>query len=54
MAGTFDFLSDFYPCKDSAPGLFLRFPVPLTEHHTMKAYWGSAGVVARILDLGIR
>jgi hypothetical protein len=24
----------------------------LTEHHTMKAYWGSRSVAPRILDLG--
>jgi hypothetical protein len=24
----------------------------LTEHHAMKAYWGSGGVASRILDLG--
>jgi hypothetical protein len=26
----------------------------LTEHHAMKAYWGSGGTAPRILDLGIR
>jgi hypothetical protein len=24
----------------------------LTEHHAMKTYWGSAGIVPRILDIG--
>jgi hypothetical protein len=28
--------------------------VLLTEHHTMKAYCGSGGVAALILDLGTR
>jgi hypothetical protein len=28
--------------------------VLLTEHHAMKAYWGSGGIAARILDLGTR
>jgi hypothetical protein len=31
-----------------APVLFL------TEHHAMKAYWGSRGIAPRILDLGSR
>jgi hypothetical protein len=26
----------------------------LTEHHAMKAYWGSGVIVPRILDLGTR
>jgi hypothetical protein len=26
----------------------------LTEHHTMKAYWGSKRIAPRILDLGTR
>jgi hypothetical protein len=26
----------------------------LTEHHAMKAYWGSGGIAPRILDLGTR
>jgi hypothetical protein len=26
----------------------------LTGHHAMKAYWGSGGIVIRILDFGIR
>jgi hypothetical protein len=26
----------------------------LTEHHAMKVYWGSGGIVPRILDLGTR
>jgi hypothetical protein len=29
-------------------------PCALTEHHTMKAYWGNGGIALRILDLGIR
>jgi hypothetical protein len=24
----------------------------LTEHHTVKEYWGSGGITPRILDLG--
>jgi len=28
--------------------------VLLTEHHVMKAYWGSEGIAPRILDRGIR
>jgi len=24
----------------------------LTEHHSMKAYWGSGDIAPRILDLG--
>jgi hypothetical protein len=27
-------------------------PVLLTEHHAMKAYWGSGDIAPRILDLG--
>jgi hypothetical protein len=27
-------------------------PVLLTEHHAMKAYWGSWGIAPRILDPG--
>jgi len=26
--------------------------IPLTEHHTLKADWGSGGTVQRILELG--
>jgi len=26
----------------------------LTEHHVMKAYWGSGGITSRFLDLGTR
>jgi hypothetical protein len=26
----------------------------LTEHHTMKVYWGSGGIAPCILDLGSR
>jgi hypothetical protein len=25
-----------------------------TEHHAMKAYWGSRGIPPRILDIGTR
>jgi hypothetical protein len=31
-----------------------RVPVFLTEHHVMKAYWGSGGIAPRIPDRGIR
>jgi hypothetical protein len=30
------------------------FPVPLTEHYAMIAYWETGGMVPRILDLGTR
>jgi hypothetical protein len=32
------------------------FPILLflTEHHAMKAYWGSGGIAPRILDIGTR
>jgi hypothetical protein len=26
----------------------------LTEHHAIKAYWGSGGIAPYILDFGIR
>jgi hypothetical protein len=26
----------------------------LTEHHSMKVYWGSGGIAPRILDLGTK
>jgi hypothetical protein len=29
-------------------------PVLSTEHHAMKAYWGSRGIAPRIIDLGTR
>jgi hypothetical protein len=29
-------------------------PVPLTEHQTMKAYWGSGGIAPLILCIGTR
>jgi len=29
------------------------FPSLKTEHHTMKAYWGSGGVTSRIHDLAL-
>jgi len=29
-------------------------PCALTEHHSMKAYWGSGGIHPHILDLGTR
>jgi hypothetical protein len=44
------FSSLYQACK----GKGKRFPVLLTEHHAMKAYWGSGGVASRILDLGTR
>jgi hypothetical protein len=28
--------------------------VLLTEHHAMKAYWGTGGTVPRILDFSTR
>jgi hypothetical protein len=31
-----------------------RCPCTLTEHHAMKAYWGSGGMTTRIVDLGTR
>jgi hypothetical protein len=30
------------------------FPVLLTEHDAMKAYWGSGGIAPRIFVLGAR
>jgi hypothetical protein len=29
-------------------------PCALTEHHVMKAYWGSGCIAPRILDFGTR
>jgi len=29
-------------------------PCALTEHHAMKAYWGSGSIAKLILDLGTR
>jgi hypothetical protein len=29
-------------------------PVPLTDHHAMRAYWGSGGIAPRILAIGSR
>jgi hypothetical protein len=31
-----------------------KFSLCLTEHHSMKAYWGSGCIAPRILDLGTR
>jgi hypothetical protein len=31
-----------------------KISVCLTKHHAMKTYWGSAGMVPRILYLGTR
>jgi hypothetical protein len=47
------------PCRDPNPRyykgkrakLYLWF---LTEHHAMKAYWGSGGIAPRIIDIGAR
>jgi hypothetical protein len=30
----------------------VKLSLCLTKHHAMKAYWGSGGIVPRILDLG--
>jgi hypothetical protein len=42
----------------SYPRLYTKVKVKLslclTKHHAMKAYWGSAGIAPRILDLGSR
>jgi hypothetical protein len=38
--------------KGDGVGNFL--PVFVAEHHPMKAYWESGGIVPRILDLGTR
>jgi hypothetical protein len=27
-------------------------PCDLTEHHAMRAYWGSGGIAPYVLDLG--
>jgi len=32
----------------------LCFIIALTEHHAVKAYWGSGGIALRILDLSTR
>jgi hypothetical protein len=32
----------------------LSCPCALTEHHAMKTYWRSGGIIPRILDLGTR
>jgi hypothetical protein len=32
----------------------LPLRLSITEHHPMKAYWGSGGIAPRILDLGTR
>jgi len=32
----------------------LVVPVPQTEHHAMKTYWGSGGIAPCVLDLGTR
>jgi hypothetical protein len=34
-------------------GEFVLVLFLLTEHHAMKAYWGSGGIAPLILDLGI-
>jgi hypothetical protein len=31
-----------------------KFSLYLTKHHAMETYWGSGGIVPRILDLGTR
>jgi hypothetical protein len=40
------------PCLYPVKGK--RCPCALTEHHAMRAYWGSGGIAPRILDLGTR
>jgi hypothetical protein len=32
----------------------VKLSLCLTKHHAMKTYWGSGGIVLRILDLGTR
>jgi len=32
----------------------VKCPCALTEHQTIKAYWGSGGIAPRILNLGTR
>jgi hypothetical protein len=32
----------------------VKLSLCLTEHHAMKAYWGSGGIAPLILDLGTR
>jgi hypothetical protein len=30
-----------------------KLPCALTQHHAMRAYWGSEGLASRILDLSL-
>jgi hypothetical protein len=32
----------------------VKLSLCLTKHHAMKTYWGSGGIIPRILDLGTR
>jgi len=34
--------------------LGVKLSLSLTKHHALKTYWGSGGIVPRILDLGTR
>jgi hypothetical protein len=45
-------ISNIVTLKGKGEGKII--PVLLTEHHTMKAYWGSGGIAPRILDLVTR
>jgi hypothetical protein len=47
--GNFNFISAPKPIK-----VKVKLSCALTEHHAMKAYWGSGGIVPQILDLGRR
>jgi hypothetical protein len=40
--------------KSHREGKGKAVPVLLTEHHAMKAYWGSGVIAPRILDLATR
>jgi hypothetical protein len=40
--------------SSSSECLSVKFSLCLTKHHAMKAYWGSGGIDARVLDLGTR
>jgi hypothetical protein len=50
------------PCRELNPDhpahslgiIKVKLFLCLTKHHAMKTYWGSGGIVPRILDLGTR
>jgi hypothetical protein len=44
-----DKLSDYQTVEDSPPWKQLLIPCALTEHHAIKAYWGSESIAPLIL-----